>query len=171
MKADKHRRVVLRTVLLVGEGYAEAAFLQHLKALFVERQSGLSVSVKNARGKGALGVVNFAVRQSQNAAYDVKAALLDTDTGWDAKTQAIARREKISVVPCQPCLEAMLLALHGDATQGKSTQQLKQAFTVRFGTQAHDAALYAKHFPKARLDKSRGQSPELEQLLALISAA
>ena len=132
MKADKARRYVRRTVLLVGEGYAEVAFIEHLKALYVARGSGLVLTVKNARGKGALHVVDVAIRQSRNAAFDVKAALLDTDTDWNDKTQAIARKAKVQVVPCNPCIEAMLLSLHGDVAQGRSTAQHKHAFAAKF---------------------------------------
>ena len=162
------RRFVLRTVLLVGEGDAEVAFIEHLKALYITRGCGLAVTIKNARGKGALHVVDVAVRQSRNAAFDVRAVLLDTDTGWNDKTQSIARKAKVQVVPCHPCLEAMLLALHGETAQGKSSAHHKQTFANRFGTQAHDASVYARHFSFELLEKARSGSPELERLLALL---
>gem|GEM_PF-2578925 len=41
-----------RTLLIVGEGRHEEAFLNHLKQLYVPRGCGLSVTIKNARGKG-----------------------------------------------------------------------------------------------------------------------
>ena len=171
MKANKNRRFVLRTVLLVGEGDAEVAFIDHLKALYIARGCGLALTVKNARGKGALHVVDVAVRQSRNAAFDVRAVLLDTDTDWNEKTQSIARKAKVQVVPCRPCLEAMLLALYGETAQGKSSAHHKQAFATRFGAQAHDASVYARHFPLGLLEKARAVSPELEQLLALLKPA
>ena len=165
------RRFVLRTVLLVGKGDAEVAFIAHLKALYITRGCGLAVTVKNARGKGALHVVDVAVRQSRNAAFDVRAVLLDTDTDWNEKTQAMARKAKVQVVPCRPCLEAMLLALHGETAQSKSSAQHKQAFATRFGAQAHDASVYAKHFSFELLEKARLGSPELEQLVTLLKPA
>ena len=85
MNGKRMPRQVARTVLLVGEGDAEVLFMQHLKCMFVQRGSGVVVTLKNARGKGAAGVVDFAIRQSRNAAYDVKAVLLDTDTDWGEK--------------------------------------------------------------------------------------
>ncbi len=68
-----------RTLLIVGEGRHEEAFLNHLKKLYVPRGCGLSVTIKNARGKGALHVVSWTARQIANADYDVVAVLLDTD--------------------------------------------------------------------------------------------
>lgn len=169
MKKSNPRRAVLRTVLLVGEGYAEIAFIQHLKLLYVGRGSGLVVTVKNAYGKGALHVVEVAIRQSRNAAFDVKAALLDTDTGWDEKTRTLARKAKVQIVPCSPCLEAMLLALHSDVHQAQPTAYFKQAFENKFGKPANNTALYAKYFPKEILEKARVNSPVLESLLALLT--
>ena len=167
MKADQARRAVRRTILIVGDGDAEVAFINHLKSLYNTRQSGLAVTVKNARGKGALGVVSFTIRQGLNADYDVKVALLDTDTDWNDKTQAAARKAKVQVVPCHPCLESVLLAMHGDTAQSRSSAQCKLAFTARFGVPAHEASLYPKHFMFEFLEKARHASPELELLLVL----
>ena len=169
MKANAARRTVLRTVLLVGEGYAEVAFIEHLKALYITRGCGIALTIKNARGKGALHVVEVAIRQSKNAAFDVKAALLDIDTGWNEATRNIARKAKVQVVPCVPCLEAMLLALHGEVQEAQSTAVYKQAFEKRFGSPANETALYAKHFSKETLGKARVKSPELDALLVLLT--
>ena len=102
MRANKARRYEQRTVLLVGEGYAEVAFIEHLKTLYVSRGCGLALTVKNARGKGALHVVDVAIRQSRNAAFDVRAVLLDTDTDWNEKTQAWPARQKCRWCPVVP---------------------------------------------------------------------
>ena len=53
MKGKPRQRHVARTVLLVGEGDAELSFMQHLKRIYVQRGSGVAVTLKNARGKGA----------------------------------------------------------------------------------------------------------------------
>ncbi len=171
MKANNHRRAVLRTILLVGEGDAEVAFIEHLKALYVFRGCGIALKVKNAHGMGALHAVEVAIRQSRNAAFDVKAALLDTDTGWDDKTRTLARKEKVLVVPCTPCLEAILLSLLGDVQQAQSTNFYKKAFEKRFGKPAHATSLYATHFSKELLEKARVNSPELKFLLELLTAS
>ena len=170
MRAGKTSRYVRRTVLLVCEGDAEVAFIKHLKSLFFDRAGGIAVTVKNARGKGALGVVEFAIRQSKTADYDVKAALPDTDADWNEKTEAKARKAKVQVVASQPCLEAMLLALHGDAAQNLSSAKYKQAFATRFGAPANDAGVYTKHFPLDLLKKASAGSPPLAQLLALLTS-
>ncbi len=46
-----------QTLLLVGEGYDEVAFLTYLKSELVSRDAGLEVKIKNAKGKGAKHVI------------------------------------------------------------------------------------------------------------------
>ena len=170
MRRNSASRQVARTVLLVGEGDAEVQFMLHLKGLYVQRGSGVVVTIKNARGKGAAHVVDFAFRQSRNAAYDVKAALLDTDTDWNDKTRAAARKAKVQVMPCQPCLEAVLLTTHHAQVEGRTTAQLKQDFAARFGDVASDASVL-RHFSREVLDEARSRLGILDQLLTLLTRA
>lgn len=168
MKGGAKRRHVARTVLLVGEGDSEVVLLRHLKALYVQRGSGVAVTIKNARGKGAAHVVDVAVRQSLNAAFDLKVALLDTDTDWNDKTGAIARKAKVQVVAADPCLEALLLTAHGYPVQGKTTARLKQEFSDRFGGAAFESKVYEKYFSKEFMEKARIGSLALDQLLNVL---
>jgi hypothetical protein len=64
-----------RTLLLVGEGYDEEAFLKYLKSQLVGRDADLRVTIKNAKGKGAKHVVEWTSRQAQLAGYDDVAVL------------------------------------------------------------------------------------------------
>lgn len=170
MKREPHRRQVARTVLVVGEGDAEVLFLQHLKALYVQRGSGVVVTIKNARGKGAANVVDFAARQSRNAAYDLVVALLDTDSDWNDRTRTAARKSRVHVAPCEPCLEALLLGIHLAPERGRSTAQLKQDFEARFGGAAHEPAVW-RHFGQEALDAALPRTVVLVSLLQALTRA
>lgn len=170
MKRALQRREVARTVLVVGEGDAEVVFLQHLKALYVQRGSGIVVTIKNARGKGAAHVVDFAARQSRNAAYDLVVAVLDTDADWNDRTRAAARKSRVHVAPCEPCLEAVLLGIHQAPVLGRSTAQLKQDFEARFGGAAHDPAAW-RHFDQEALEVARPRTAVLASLLQALTRA
>jgi hypothetical protein len=170
MRRSPAPRQVARTVLLVGEGDAEVQFMQHLKGLVVQRGSGVVVTIKNARGKGAAHVVDFAFRQSRNAAYDVKAALLDADTDWNDKTRSAARKAKVHVMPCQPCLEAVMLTIHRAQVEGRTTAQLKQDFAARFGAPASDASVL-RFFSLVMLNETRSRIPILNELFNLLVKA
>lgn len=97
-------RYAKTTILLIGEGACDCAFLTHLKRLYAPRGSGVAVTVRDAHGKGPGNVVDCAVGHSRNAAFDIKAALLDTDLEWLPKTRALARKHRIHLVPSSPCL-------------------------------------------------------------------
>jgi len=83
-----------RTLLIVGEGADEMAFLTHVKSLFITRGCGLSVKIKNAQGKGAKHVVEWTIRQQAIAAYDTVAVLVDTDTDWSDSVSRLATKKK-----------------------------------------------------------------------------
>ena len=168
MRGARQVRQAARTVLLVGEGDAEVLFMRHFKSLYVNRHSGVAVTIKNARGMGAAHVVDFAYRQSRNADYDAKAALLDTDVGWNDKTRAAARKAKVEVLACTPCLEALLLSMHRVPVDGRTSAQLKYYFLNRFGAAACSESVL-RHFDAPLLDEARTRLVVLDKLLCLLS--
>lgn len=161
-----HERPQRKTALLVGEGLAEQTFLNHLKALYVERGSK-QVTVKTAKGKGGAHVLDHTRRQSVQAAYDQVGALLDTDTDWGETQQALAMKLGINVFEARPCLEALLLRACGHRVP-HSTLQCKKAFKQKFGSEAHVAGLFEQHFSKALLDEARKREPELDRLIGFL---
>ena len=76
---------VRKTLLIVGEGDSEEAFLKHLRELYCSGGSGVAVTVRNAHGKGPENVIDHAARQARIYSYDARAALLDTDIPWTDK--------------------------------------------------------------------------------------
>ena len=52
------RRQARKTVLVVGEGHSEVAFLRHLKSLYAPRSCGVAVNISNAHGKGPAHVID-----------------------------------------------------------------------------------------------------------------
>lgn len=159
-------RLQRKTALLVGEGLAEQAFLNHLKAIYVGRGSK-QVTVKTAKGKGGAYVLNHTHRQRVQAAYDQVGALLDTDTDWNDAQRALALKQDIEVFEAQPCLEALLLRAAGHRAP-HSTAQCKVAFKRKFGAEAHTQGVFDRHFPKAVLEVARQREPELGRLVEFL---
>ncbi|SCC92978.1 conserved hypothetical protein [Thiomonas sp. X19] len=157
-----------RTLLLVGEGETEQAFLQHVKALYVQRGSGLRVTVRCAHGKGAGHVVDYAIRQRIHQ-FDHVAALLDTDAGWSAAVQKRAREKRIQVLKSEPCFEAMLLRAIGQSANGL-TKDLKTRLSPFVQGDALNPHNYATHFGVDALYAGRGIEPTLDELLRLLAA-
>lgn len=155
-----------RTLLIVGEGYHEEAFLQHVKRLYAPRRCGLSVTIKNARGKSAKHVVEWTARQVANTAYDTVAVLLDTDTDWSPAVAKLAKSKKIQTLTSEPCFDALMLRTLGINPSGDAKAMKKQ-----LGPYVnHDATRrehYSMHFGSDCLLASRTQEPTLDALLKL----
>ena len=177
MSVDLSKRPVPRrqrfTILLVGEGHAEVALLTHLKGLYASRGSGVAISIRNARGKGAAYVVNYAIRQTRNAAYDRVVTLLDADadTDWNSAVRSKAARARIEVIACAPCLEVLLLQVRDEMVRdGLTSVQIKQQFETRFGAPAHEPRIYSEHFGRQYLDHARHRLGEPDRLLRAFAA-
>lgn len=166
--APQHpNRPQYRTLLLVGEGETEYAFLRHVKALYVPRGSGLKVTVRCAHGKGAGHVVDHTIRQ-RIYQYDQVAALLDTDAGWSDAVQKRAREKRIQVLKSEPCFEAMLLRAIGQSANG-SAKDLKARLAPFVQGDALDPRHYATHFGADALEVGRKIEPTLDDLLRLLA--
>ena len=158
-----------RTLLIVGEGYHEVAFLTHVKQLYVQRGCGLAVTIKNARGKGAMHVIDCAIKLSANVAYDTVAAMLDTDKDWSPVVERQAREKGIQVMASETCFDAVMLRLLGQPAKGNA-KTLKKRLASYVKNDATISQSYAEHFGKACLEAGRGKEPTINTLLKLFGA-
>lgn len=160
-------RVVRETILIVGSGYAEEAFLKHLKCLFTSKAAGRSLTVGNARGGRAVDVIAETGRIGRRLPHKVLVALFDAALDSEGGATAAAQKKKVVAVSCTPCLEAVLLRLHGDLAE-RDCAGHQSAFVQRFGGPAHDPTVYAIHFPLQLLNATRSSCQQLDELLTLL---
>jgi hypothetical protein len=158
----------LRTMLIVGEGRTEEAFLNHVKGIYAPRGCGLSVKIKNAHGRGAKHVVDWTVGQSSIAKYDAVAAMLDTDQDWSDMVARKAGAARVQVLKSEPQFEAMLLRLIGQSDAGDS-KALKARLAPFVGNDPLRSDSYAQHFGRHCLEAGRQTEPTIDALLALFS--
>lgn len=155
-----------KTLLVVGEGYDEVAFLNHLKQFPGVCGKGVEITIKNARGKGAAGVIDCAIKLKANAAFDKVAVLLDTDTDWTPAVAKLAKRNSVQVLTSDPCLEALLLRVLGK-TPGLAKDLKKQfdPYVQNDGTRRED---YGQYFGLLVLQQARQNEPTIDELLKLL---
>ena len=161
-------RSVSHTVLLVGEGTTEQAFLRYIKSLYISRGCGVGVTIRNAHGKGPDHVVDYAIRQCRNAAYDRVVVLLDTDLEMSAAVRRRARTRKVQIIGSTPCIEGLLLMILGEhvpATSAECKQRYGGALPARLMLPED----YLECFPRRLLDGRRDDVPELAHLLDCLS--
>ncbi len=158
------RRQVRETLLVVAEGDAEVALLRCVKSLYTRDSNGRSITIRNASGKGARYVIDYAARLRAFAPYTESAAVCDSDTDWNQDTAAFAKRSSITVLLSEPCLERSLLAIAGEQVQG-NTAKMKQMFEAKFGGPAHQPGLIEEHFTLNMFNAARGNVEVLHRLL------
>ena len=158
------RRAARHTILLVGEGTTDWAFLKYIKSLYIIRGCGVSAKVLNARGKGPDHVVDYAIRQRQNAAYDRIIALLDSDLEISPAAHKRTKSKKIQIIRAKPCIEGLLFKILGKyvpATSADCKARVGDKLPARL-TAPED---YQASFQKDLLDERRDDVPELGRLL------
>lgn len=154
------------TLLIVGEGYGEVAFLNYVKQLFSERANGKQIKIKNAKGKGAKHVIDWTIRQTFNADYDRVAVVFDTDTTcWNSDVRKKAEKNSIALLASEPCFEAMLLRVLGKSDAGDA-KALKKRFDPYINNDSTVMENYEKFFPKKTLLDSKEKS--IQNLLKLV---
>lgn len=168
---SKTRKAIVqkRTLLLVGEGFDERAFLNHLKEKLTLRGAGLVVTIKNAKGKGAKHVIEWTIRQAAIAQYDVVGALFDTDTDWTPAVEKLAKQNKICLLKSEPCFEAMMLRIQG-VTPELDSKKLKKQFADFVNNDATRCENYAEHFSPDILSAKSHKEPTIEMLLNLLKS-
>ena len=109
-------------------------------------------------------MVDYAIRQYRNAAYDRVVTLLDTDLEMSAAARRRARSKKIQIIGTKPCLEGLLLKILGEHVPDTSAM-CKEQLGVTLPARLTAPEDYQEKFPKQFLDERRDDVPELGRLL------
>lgn len=157
------RKAAAFTLLLVGEGEAEVAFLKHVRTLY-SAEVGSAINFKNAYGGGGHQALSQAIRDLRALRYDKVVIVIDTDAHWTDDHRRAATKAKIKVVESNPCLEATLLKIAGHRPK-ETTPELKKQFKEIFGCEAHEPGYLTAHFGRPALDQARPSVPELHDLM------
>ncbi|MCL4315541.1 MAG: RloB domain-containing protein [Gammaproteobacteria bacterium] len=161
-------RVVLKTVLLVGEGHSEKAFLEHLKSLYISRGCGVHVTIRNAYGKGPEHVIEKVTRYARNADFKLKAALLDEDIPWSPQIIQYAKRNRVSLIGSSPCLEGFLLKILNQPVPDVC-KTCKDKLHPQLPGKPTLSSSYAGLFSKASLETRRSVIEDLENLIKILT--
>ena len=161
------------TVLIVGEGPTEKAFLGHLRELYIIRDGNVAVKVECGTGGAPVSIVQKAIRLCGSRAYDKCYVLIDSHIPFnpDYKLSArMNRRPRIEILKATPCIEGLLLAIleYPNFSQASSSSDnCKRDFEKRYLTaeKKTDKRSYSNKFPKTLLDSRRSNIPELNLIL------
>ena len=160
------------TVLFIGEGKTEKAFLKHLKSQYLERDSGVAVTIKDATGGGPGSIVDYAFKMRCSPMFESEfnqiVVLLDNDISIAKQVRDKAEQNDIQLIESTPCIEGLLLAIL-DKTVPPTAAKCKHACEKYFPQRLTKQSAYDKQLAPTRLEKRRKAIPELNALLNAFS--
>lgn len=160
--AKRTRRTLLSTLIIVGEGIHEKAFLSHLKSLY-SANTNQKVKVDSADGGSPEDIVRTAVKKSKGIAYDRKFILIDSDIEINDKTKKLAKDNNITLILSEPlCLEGMLLRLLNISVPD-SSKKCKVLLHPKLDGKPTDRKSYENLITKEILENSK-----IEQIALII---
>lgn len=170
VKPTKNTKV---TILIVGEGPTEKAFLQYLKELYILRDDNLSVKVESGTGGSPATIVQKAIRLRASRGYDKCYVLMDADVPLETDfklADRMKKRPRIEVLNATPCIEGLFLAILNQSSFSQAsatTDYCKREFETKYmaSDRKTDKRSYIDKFPKTLLDERRTNVPELDFIL------
>ncbi|QTN32942.1 hypothetical protein HZ994_11615 [Akkermansiaceae bacterium] len=165
-----------KSIVLFGEGKADAVFLNYLRSLYAD-QIQARVLIDAGQGGGPKQVATRLIKKHLDlGAYARSLLLIDEDLPTDEIPNAWLRKHKITLVTSGPrCLEGILLTLLDDPPP-KKDRHLSNAWKKRFcrnhlGTDRDTEILdrFKKKcpelFPQELIEAQKKEIPSLREIV------
>lgn len=161
------RKINKTTLLIMGEGEHDKAFLEHMKGIYYDRQSGSKIRLDFSGGGSPHDIIKDTIKKSRHVAYDRKIILMDDDIEIYQQDQNAARNASILILQSTPiCLEGMLLNVLGEKIP-TSAQKCKGVLHPLLSGRPTLAKSYEPLFPKPVLDAAK--NPTIISLRSLLT--
>lgn len=148
------KKVQLATLIVVGEGPCDKAFLAYMKSLYDVKETGQKVKLDAADGGHPDIMLKDMDRKYKHADYDKRVLFIDSDVEVTEVILARAKRLGIEIVQSRPlCLEGMLLDVLGSKVP-RTSQACKEVLHPQLKGRPTLAQSYQELFPKDILDNT-----------------
>lgn len=162
------KRGKVKTLLLVGEGAHDKAFLEHLKSLYDSRDSGQRVKVDAADGGSPRDIIRTVHQKYRNIDFGRRCILMDSDVPVSVSDRELAKKCNLELLLAKPvCLEGLLLSVLGSDAGERSAAQLKGMLHPQLDGRPTDKKSYARLFSRGILDSC--QVDIVQRLIALLT--
>lgn len=156
------------TILLAVEGYTEEAFLRHLKNIFCGRDSLVSLTIKNAKGKGPEGIVDTIKSAKRTGDYNLVGAVFDGDLPISNDVDKLLKLHKVTRFISTPSIESTLLSARL-IKPGRTTKECKDLISNFLKGDTTEESFYTKHFSEQIIERGRMNASCLNDLIIFIS--
>ncbi|MBU1620503.1 MAG: hypothetical protein KJ556_06710 [Gammaproteobacteria bacterium] len=163
------RKAQQATLLIVGEGQQDKAFIKHMKSLYDDRNNGQHLTIHSADGGSPNDIIKATQRKYLHADYDRSFILMDSDIPVRQQDWDLARKSGIELILSTPlCLEGMLLdVLNQKVPANFTSTQCKATLRPYLSGEPVFPGSYNPTFDKAVLDAStKAQIIKLRQLIS-----
>lgn len=170
-KKQNHRKsrrhIKQTTLIIVGEGEHDKAFLNHMKAIYDNRQTGQKVKIDFSSGGSPHDIIKASCKKVSHTQYDRKFILMDADVTIRQQDYDLAKEQGIEVLLSTPiCLEGMLLDVLTQPIP-HTAKKCKQSLHPQLSGNPINPASYSPLFDKPVLDNTSKQTvARLRKLLA-----
>ena len=153
-KRKPTRSINTTTLLVMGEGEHDKAFLSHMKGIYHKRRSGSKVTLDFSSGGSPHDIIKDTVKKSRHVDYNQKFILMDSDVPVKQQDIKTADDSGINILYSKPlCLEGMLLDVL-DQKIPNTVQKCKSALHPQLADSPALAKSYEPLFTKPVLDKT-----------------
>ncbi|RUR30175.1 hypothetical protein ELY33_10185 [Vreelandella andesensis] len=156
-----HKRQAKKTTLLiVGEGADDQAFIKHMQQQLLQRHSGIKPTIEKQSGGSPGNIIDNATRKYAHQGFDQRFIVLDADIPPSQQERDKARKNGYSLIFWAPtCLEGALLDVLGEGVNAHETaQQLKSRLHPRLNGTHTCPVAYAALFPKTVIEETTNES-------------
>lgn len=151
-------KVQKTTLLVMGEGECEKAFLEHFKSIYNERNSGKKIKIDYAGGGSPHDVIKYTKKVTQHTGYDNIYILMDSDVEVKNDDLSIANEKGFIILYSTPiCLEGMLLEVLGEPTPNTNTDCKNKLYSKLSGNPTQKES-YSPLFDKPVLNNSNHET-------------
>lgn len=155
------------TLIIVGEGECEKAFLEHLKSLYNERHSGKKIKIDYQGGGSPHDIIKYTHKTTRHISYDEIYILMDSDVTVADSDQKFAKDNRFTILYSTPlCLEGMLLEVLGQPTP-TTAQACKDSLYPQLSGNPTQKDSYLPLFDKPTIDNS--DHATIAQLTSILS--
>jgi len=163
-KKQQAPRRTIPTILFVGEGKTEVAFIKHLKALY-QPERRPPVRIDTADGHDAGRILRTALKRSEIEQRDAIICLFDLDKDLPKGDLQKAKTKKFILIGAQPCIEGFMLDVL-EKPKPHLTHDCKHKMHPFLGNKETAPSSY-QIFTKALLENRRKTLADLDLILTL----
>ena len=107
------RKISKTTLLVIGEGAHDTAFLNHLKSLYDARESGQKVKIESGDGGSPHDLIKNTIKKISHLSYDRVVIFLDSDVEIKESDKIEAKRHRITLILSEPAMAINAVAPPG----------------------------------------------------------